>query len=207
MAEIDFSELDYSKMICNPMVVPPKKSPEDFYEIFQQYKEFTEVTIDLDKNKLFRYIPLVYDKNSPLHLVIEDIKKLKGKAAELAGYRKIEGKYVEAVERLITGQHQLANFMIIRYVTLHKSKQWHRFCILNEVFDITSEKLLREPSKSDLQSFETLSEQIDTIKQDLLSKDNSKKLDEDMYEYYFSDKLRLRPEDIALNRKNGKALV
>lgn len=208
MAEIDFTELDYSKMICNPMAVPPKKSPEDHYELFQQYKEFTEPTFDLDRSKLFRYIPLVYDKNSPLHLVIDDIKKLKGKAAELAGYKKDNnGKYFEAVEKLITGQHTQANYMIIRYVILHKSKQWHRFCILNEVFEHTSERLLRDPSKNDLQNFESLSEQIDTVKQDLLSKDNSRKLEEDMYEYYFDDKLKLKPEDIALNRKLKKQLV
>ena len=97
--------------------------------------------------------------------------------------------------------------MIIRYVILHKSKQWHRFCILNEVFEHTSERLLRDPSKNDLQNFESLSEQIDTVKQDLLSKDNSRKLEEDMYEYYFDDKLKLKPEDIALNRKLKKQLV
>lgn len=190
------------------MAVPPKKSPEDHYELFQQYKEFTEPTFDLDRSKLFRYIPLVYDKNSPLHLVIDDIKKLKGKAAELAGYKKDNnGKYFEAVEKLLTGQHTQANYMIIRYVILHKSKQWHRFCILNEVFEHTSERLLRDPSKNDLQNFESLSEQIDTVKQDLLSKDNSRKLEEDMYEYYFDDKLKLKPEDIALNRKLKKQLV
>jgi hypothetical protein len=207
MAEIDYSELDYSKMICNPMAVPPKKSPEDHYDIFQQYREFTTPTFDLDRSKLFRYIPLVYDKNSPLHVVIDDIKKLKGKAAELAGFKKIDGKYLESVEKLLTGQHKEANYMIIRYVVLHKSKQWHRFCILNEVFEHTSERLLRDPSKSDLQNFESLSEQIDTVKQDLLSKDNSSKLEEDMYSYYFDDKLKLKPEDIALNRKEGKDIV
>lgn len=207
MAEIDFSELDYSRMICNPMAVPQKASPEDVYDILQQHKEFLEPTPHLRRECLFRYIPLVYDKNSPLHNHIDDIKKLKGKAAELAGFKKVEGRYLEHVEKVITGQDSIVNYMIIRYVTLHKSKLWHRWCILNEVLESTSERLMRDANKDDLKNFETLSNQIDEIKQELLSNDNSLQLIDDMYEYYFEDKLKLRPEDIARNRKEGKPLV
>lgn len=199
--DIDFTELDYSKMMANPMVVPAKKSPEDVYEIFKRYEEFLVPTPDLDRKKLFRYLPLVYDKNSPLHDVISDIKKLKGKAADLAGFKKNDdGRFLSSVEALLDCTNRDTNKMIIRYVLAHKNAKYSEYCILREAHFKTSVNVLEDPDSKVLQTFKTLTKEIDEARQDILSKDNNKNLEQDFEEYYFNDKLMLRPEDVAIRR-------
>lgn len=206
--EIEFDELDYTKMIANPMVVAKKKSPEDVYDIFRRYKEFSEPTPDMDRKKLFRYIPLVYDKKSPLHEVIDDIKRLKGKAAELAGFiKQDDGEFLSSVKDLLACKNPVVNAMIVRYVTLHKSAQYHRYVILSEAYDKKSAAILHDASTSDIKSFETLADQIDDLKQELLSGDNTQSLQESFDDYYFADKLQLRPEDIATKRAKGVPII
>jgi hypothetical protein len=193
---IDWKSLDYTKMICNPMVVPEKKSPEEHYEIFKRYQEFIQDTPGINRKALFRYIPLVYDKNSPLREHIDDIRKLKGKAAELAGFRRTNDRYSEQIEIAIACKNSTVNSMIIRYVTLHKNKLYHRYVVLNEMYDNMSIRLLEsQASKSEIEAFGSLGDQIDEITQELLSKDVD--LQESFEEYYLENQLRLRPEDIA----------
>lgn len=208
MSTIDFSELDYTRMIANPMVVPLKKSPADFYDIFKKYKEFTVEVKGIDERKLFRYIPLVYDKNSPLHAVIGDFKKLKAKAAELAGFNKDnEGKYLKPVEDVLLCNNRDVNFMIVRYVIHHKSAKYHEMVILKEAHLKISVNVLEDPTTKELSSFKTVGAQVDELQQELLSGDNNPKLQENLLEYYFEDKLELRPEDIARRRSAGLPLV
>lgn len=206
MSQIDFKKLDYSKMICNPMVVPEKKSPEDHYEIFKRYKEFIQDTPEINRPKLFRYIPLVYDKNSPLREHIDDIKKLKGKAAELAGFRRGDNdRYSEQIEVLMACKNKVVNDMIIRYITLHKNKLYHRYVLMSEMyFNMSSGLLADATNKSQIEAFASLGDAIDEIQQELLSKDVD--LQESFEEYYLSTEIRLRPEDIAEKLMNGEAI-
>jgi hypothetical protein len=189
------------------MVVPEKKSPEDHYELFKRYAEFVVPTPNIDRKKLFRYIPLAYDKNSPLHAVLTDIKKIKGKAAELAGFKKSEGgRYTDAVEHMIACFNTTVNYMIIRYITLHKNKLYHRFIVFNEMYDNMSATLLQTPgTKAEIQAFTELGDTIDVITQELLSADTE--LENDFLEYYIENDLRLRPEDIAEKRAKGEDIT
>lgn len=207
-SSIDFLELDYTKMIANPMVVPVKKSPEEFYDVFKKYKEFGEKTPEVDRGKLFRYIPLVYDKNSPLHDVIGDFKKLKAKAAELAGFKKDnEGNFLKPVELILSCKNHEVNYMIVRYVIHHKSAKYHEMVILKEAHVKVSVNVLESPTAANLKSFQEVGTQVDAIQQELLSGDTNQHLHEDMQQYYFEDKLELRPEDIARKRAANLPIV
>lgn len=208
MADIDYSELSYDRMIANPMVVPQKKCPSDVYPLFKKYKEFLEETPDIDKKKLFRYIPLVYDKNSPLRTVLSDIKKIKTKAAELAGFNKNdEGRFLKPIEAVILCDDRVVNAMIVRYVLEHKSAKYHEMVILSEAHVKIAVNVLEAPTDKDIKNFQSIGSQLDEIKQELLSGDNSVKLQEDLLQYYFEDKLQLRPEDIARKRAAKQPLV
>lgn len=206
MAEIDFSELDYSKMMCNVMAVPEKKNPETEFEIFRKYDEFLQPTPELDRKKLFRYIPLVYDKNSPLHQVISDVKKVKGKAAELAGFKLQEdGNFMKHVIELLECNNKEVNKMIIRYVTLHKSAKYHEYVVLREAHTKLSVDVVLDPAKTNLvATFQSVGEKVDKVQQELLSGDNNVNLEDNLNDYYFENELRLRPEHIAKRLKELK---
>lgn len=205
MAEIEFDELDYTKMMCNVMAVPEKKNPEFEFEVFTKYKEFFGETPDIDRKKLFRYIPLVYDKHSPLHDVIPDIKKLKGKAAELSGFKRQEdGTFLSSVMALMECNDSIINQMIIRYVILHKSAKYHQMVVLREAHAKLSVSVIEDPKKSNVDSFNDVGDRIDQVQQELLSGDNNVNLENSLHEYYFENELQLRPENIAKNIRDGK---
>ncbi|MDU9793817.1 hypothetical protein RGC27_08235, partial [Helicobacter pylori] len=64
--------------------------------------------------------------------------------------------------------------------------------------------VLENPTDKDIRNFQMLGTQLDGIKQELLSGDKNLKLQEDLMQYYFEDKLELRPEDIARKRAKKK---
>lgn len=205
MGEIDFEDLDYSRMMCNVMSLPASHSPEDVYEVFKKYEEFIEPTPEIDRKRMFRYIVLVYDKHSPLHTVIHEIKRLKGKAAELSGFKKDEkGNFSAPVEDMMLCSNSRINAMIIRYVTLHKSAKYNEYVVLREAHHKLAIKVILDPTPKDLQNFQMVGERADAIQQELLNQDNNDNLQEALSEYYFEDRLALRPEDIARKIKEKK---
>lgn len=203
--QIDYLELDYNGVYLNPMVVPQKKSPEDFYEDWKRYVEFLTPTPEVDRKKLFRYIPLAYGQKSPLHAAINNIKKVKGVAAELAGFqRQNDGQFLSSVNEILTCRNFDVNRMIVRYITLHKSAKYHEYCILREAHFNLGVKVTADPSPKDLSNFTSVGNRVDELSQDLLNKDSTESLQENLYEYYMEDRLRLRPEDIAKKRQELK---
>lgn len=212
MASIDFSELSFDGVFLNPMVVPVKKSPADYYPTWKQYAEFLPANFPhlngVFMNKLLRYIPLVYAQKSPLHTVLSDIKKIKGAAAELAGFKRDEdGNFTKEVFSILQCRDNAVNKMIVRYIMIHKSGKYHEYAILREAHYNLGVRIVEEPDDKDIKNFKGLSIQLDDLSQTILGGDTSHKLHEDMYEYYLEDRLKLRPEDIARNRKEGKELV
>jgi hypothetical protein len=207
MSAIDVSDLDFSQVFLNPFAVPEKKNPEDHYQEWKQYKEFLAETPEISRAKLFRYIPLVYSQKTPLNKIYDTIEKVKGAAAEIAGFFKSEdGKYHEAVEMLLTCSDPTYNAMILRYITLHKQSKYHEICVLKEAHFKLGVKVLEDPNGKDLSNFTQLGGTIDELTTSLFNNDNTENLKNDMNAYYLSDKLMLRPEDIAKKRKQGKAL-
>lgn len=63
--EIDFSSLDYSAMMVDTFGLQPKQDPRVVYPESFAFSEYYEDTHDVDIKKVLRYIPLVYDRNSP----------------------------------------------------------------------------------------------------------------------------------------------
>lgn len=200
---VDFAELDYSDIFLNPMVVPAKQDPTTYYKEWREYPEFRAETPNIDRKKLFRYIPLVYGKSSPLHGVLNTIEKVKAKAAELSGFSKIEGKYLTSVEDLMTCKDPVLNAMILRYITLHRQSKYHEFCVFKEVHFKLGLSIIEDPDSKDLKNYQDLGERIDDMLTSMFNTDTNKNLKDDMHLFYIEDRIRLRPEDIAEKRKEG----
>lgn len=205
MSNVDHSKLDYSKMLCNIMALPPKKSPLEELDFFKKHKEFHEKLPFLNKTKVLRYICLVYDKGSPLHDAYEDLLKKKMAAADLANFIKEEdGKFKVEIEDMMrcdasTKMGKNINAMILRYVTGFYSAKYSRYILFKEMEFRESNALLNGKSKID--DFNKISKELESVEEELLSGDNALKAD--LSRYYFEDKLELRPEDIAGRLSNG----
>lgn len=206
--DIDFSSLDWGKMMANTYAIPPKKDPRvEYKEVFRFPEYYPEAFPSADIVKTLRYIAMVYDKNSPLHQVFNDIKKVKTHAAELAGFiRQEDGRFLSNVEEILSCRNEAVNKMIVRYAITHKNALYSKFILYSELHTFEMEKLLAGAGGK-LSDFDMLSKNLDQTRQELLSQDNSIKLHEDFMSFYFEDKLLLRPEDIARRLQRGEPAV
>lgn len=198
MKEIDYSSLDFSKMMANMYVLQPKQDPRVVYSNLFSYPEYhTKELVGLEPSRVLKYIGYVYDKGSPIRGLSNDINRVKLIAAELAGYHKNEeGRFPSHVEDFIKCKNYLVNLMIIRYVVQQKNALYTKFITYSELRNIEMNKLLSGGGKAS--EFDVISDKLDEIQQQILAYDNSKDLIEDFNEFYEDDQLKLRPEDIAL---------
>ena len=196
--EIDFSSLDWSAMMVDTFNLQPKQDPRVVYPESFVFPEYYEETHDIEVRKVLRYIPMVYDRNSPLHKIYTDLRKLKIKAADLAGFiRQEDGKFLSNVEAVLMCANPVINKMIIRYVTQHKNALYVRFVMYNELYVTNMEAMLGGKTNGKVSDFDALGDKLDEIRQQLFSQDKSPKLHEDLQQFYFDDRLFLKPEDIA----------
>lgn len=196
--DVDFNELDCSQMMVDVSTVPIKKDLREAYKDFYSFPEYWTDLHDIDIRKVLRYIALVYDQKSPLNYVTTDIKKLKAKAADLAGFIKQEdGRYLSNVEAVLVCQNREVNKMIVRYVLQHRNALYERYVLYSGLYQNQMEAMIAGEKVSKLSDFDALGDKLDEIRQQLFNQDKSKPLQDELQAFYFEDRLLLRPEDIA----------
>ena len=206
--ELDFDNLSWDKMLADTYNMKPKQDPRVLYESVFSFREYYEDLQDVDIKKFLRFIPMCYDKNSPLVPHYTEINKRKIKAADLAGFvRQDDGRFLSNVESVLAGENKIANMMIIRYITQHKNSLYTKYIVYQELYENLIEKLRSGTGGSKISEFDQLADKLDEIRQELLSQDNNQKLHKDFAQFYFEDKLLLRPEDIAEKLRKGERPV
>lgn len=207
--ELDFDSLSWSSMMVDSYNIKPKQDLRKLFPGVFNFKEYYEELNDIDVTKFLRFIPMCYDKNSPLRQHFTEINRLKIKAADLAGFiRQEDGKFLSNVEEVLAGSNEIANRMIIRYVIQHKNSLYTRFVMYQELYENEMQKLRSgDKGVSKISEFDALGDKLDDIRQELFSQDNNQKLFQDFTQFYFEDKLLLRPEDIAEKLRKGEQPV
>lgn len=104
-----------STMLFNP-------NDENLVDKLSVYTEFNQKESDygVDKLKLFRYIVVMYDMNSPLRLEYPDFWERKKIAALHVGFKvDKKGIFEKNVEQILIGENNYANMAVTKYVMLH----------------------------------------------------------------------------------------
>lgn len=207
--ELDFDNFSWASMFADTYNMKPKQDPRVVFKNVFNFKEYYEELNEVDVVKFLRFIPMAYDKNSPLRLHFTESTRLKIKAADLAGFvRQDDGRFLSNVENVLNGGNEIANRMIIRYVVQHKNSLYTRFVMYQELYENEMNKLRSgEKGAAKISEFDTLGDKLDEIRQELFSQDNNIKLQNDFHQFYFEDKLLLRPEDIAEKLRKGEPAV
>jgi hypothetical protein len=92
----------------------------DLVEKLSVYGEFNRDDFGVDKVKLFRYIILVYDLNSPMRTHYIDLWERKRAVAILVGFKTTKGgKFSSDEEAIFVGENMAVNEAITKYVMLH----------------------------------------------------------------------------------------
>lgn len=217
MAKItDYSESDYVKMRfrvdkVNPDSCDPVKNfPEiSRNEIFVS-EEFAGQLVDLDiYGNVFTYVVLAYDPNSPFVRFNDNVLKRKRDAAKAAGFNVVEEtqKFSEITENIICNRNAIVNRMITEYLRMLKNDDWALLVSYQEMLYSQLEHLREGLEEGEavngsnyrniLNNTQTLSKAIKVLENDILEKDTSRDILEALYDTIETDKLDLRPEDIA----------
>lgn len=105
--ELDFDSLNWSSMMVDSYNIKPKQDIRKLFPGVFNFKEYYEELHEVDITKFLRFIPMCYDKNSPLRQHFTEINRLKIKAADLAGFvRQEDGENINMsdflmIERLV----------------------------------------------------------------------------------------------------------
>ena len=104
-----------STMLFNP-------NDEELVSKLSVYTEFAQKETDygVDRLKLFRYVVLMYDMNSPLRLEYPDFWERKKVACVHVGFRSDKkGMFDKNVEAVLIGENNYVNLAVTKYVMLH----------------------------------------------------------------------------------------
>lgn len=195
-------------MMYNPMRIA---DGEDVFKVFKDLAKIRAFKLDpgegIDNNKLMKYIFCMYDKNSPYRKKFSDVLKRKIEVAHEVGFPDIGGGIFEPpIEDMLKGRNRVVNQKIVEYVRLHRNFKYAFLVSIetsyyNLMLDIMggATKQIGDARNIQIELEDTLME--------ILNQDNNPYLKDEILRYMEDERLKLRPEDIALKLQNGESVI
>lgn len=189
------SEYNFSKCLYHP-------SADGFLTSIQDIKEFKDYSGALPKKKLFTWIVVMYDLESPLRKTIANYYERKKLAAEVAGWETMmNGEFAENVTNLLTGADESANTLVVAYLLQFSMPEYVQLiAFLNMSYAITREIMNNQFDKDTDKTFDRLTERIKSLTNEVFG---SGQFDEVMaarkalYEMAEKERLKLTPENVV----------
>jgi hypothetical protein len=205
-----FADAEFGQMMFNVNKVAHNRSIFKAFPALNKVPELRRpVGKGFEKNRVMRYICLMYDKNSPFRRRFPDISKRKIEAAKHAGYKLEEGGiFAEKVEDMLTGKIPHINRMLVAYLRLHRNIKFSYLVSMEESFYHLMEQVTGGDMKN-LNQLKEIQAEIEETMADILSDDNTHLIQDSVLKYIEDKRINLRPEDIArrdrkLNQPNAE---
>lgn len=196
---MEFAPSDFNRLMIDvtkaDMSVPFVKQ---FHQL-QLYSEFSKLpTKTLEVNRIIKWIVYVYDKGSPYRDKYKNLTQRKVQAMMDVGYdlQEESQRFIPDIEDVLMGHNHYVNAMIIAYIKLHCDAEYSHLLLLESMyFTIYGQVLSGITQKiGELEKTkEAYSQAIDIV----LMNDKNKGLVAELYKSINSDKIKLRPEDMA----------
>lgn len=208
--ELEFQQSDFARLMFRIDEMPDKVDPYEYYPKLKKWTEFAPqkgkkgMSI-IFKNRVFKYIVLMYDKESPFRVKISDTMKRK---LEVARYVKMITNFNvidPEVREIIRGENKAVNGMIIAYVRMHRNSQYALVVGLENMF--YDGLFLIQNGGTPKKQITTTQRELEDAVTELLNQDNDKssELRDDLFSYIEEERLNdLRPEGIADIFASGK---
>jgi hypothetical protein len=207
----EFSDKDFEGMLFQVNRIPDNKNLFKYIPVLASYPEFkVELVEDLKPiAKLFKYIAMVYDINSPFFKHEVNIAKRKIAVAKYVGYDiSTDGKFDPYIEEVMRCKVPAVTPMIIRYVRMHNNHKYSLLVAIEEQYYNFLTKLASGEAKtSEIETIMKMEKQIQEIKTELLAGDQSPELAEDLFLAIEAEKLELSPEFIARKKRAGEVPI
>lgn len=103
-------------------------------EMEENVPGFSEYEGKLPKKKLFQYIILMYDPESPMRREVGHYMQRKGSCADAVGFtKKKDGRWTEDVEGMLTGKDGEANKLVAAYISHMAIPEYTELIVLLEI--------------------------------------------------------------------------
>ena len=208
-----FKEDDFKDMAFRVDLMPPTKNPVKHFPELKLYPEFkqNEELDDKNFNKIVKYIGFLYQKNTPLR-VIDDFLKRKVEAAKLAKFpMKSRTEFQEFFHKIINGEYHDVNTMILRFCRIQRSTDFSELMVYEENFYAELGNLKKETDahkrKIVMENVAKAKIRVDALRESLLMGDDNKKLIAQLLDEVENEQLKLTPEDIAKKIRSGEMPV
>jgi hypothetical protein len=199
-----FEEKDFNDiMLKGIMQLSDKDNALEKYPSLKKYPAFN-VQIP-DYNKILKYVALVYDMRTPLH-IIADVMARKVEAANLANI----GLKSSLFNELAMCTNESYVDMTMWYVRMHKNMDYTEYTVCTESYYWQQKKLLQdavgdgEKTKDFISNSQALRKRLDELRNTLFNSDKSEKLLKAI-DIMVEEELLLSPELMAkMIKEKGK---
>lgn len=184
--------------------MPDNVDPVVFFPKLQRWEEFLDTKWSITrKNKIFKYIVLMYDKESPFLYKVPNLLQRK---VEVSKYVKLvtDPKRVpDEILAMFRGNDAKFNSMIIAYVRMHRDVKYALVKGLENMYYKDLEVILSGDSPK--KPIEQTEKALETAITELLNQDNDPQLQKELQKYMEEERLdTYRPEGIADMIAEGK---
>jgi hypothetical protein len=161
----------------------------------------------IDNNKVIQFILLMYDKNSPYRKKFSDVLKRKIEIAHDCEFPMEEGGvFTDPVEDFLKGKNKVVNRKIVEYVRLHRSFKYAYIVSVESAYYNLMLDILGGDIKNIMKAKELQGELEDNLLE-MLNQDSNAFLKDEILRFMESDRLDLRPEDIAKKMQQGETPI
>lgn len=199
---------EYELMMFDPTKVPEGTSLLKFYKDLSKVKAFRDDPgPNIDNEKVMQFILLVYDKNSPYRKKHPDVLKRKIEAAHDCDFKMTEGGVFEsAVEDFLKGKNRIVNRKIVEYVRLHRSFKYSFLVGMENAYYTLMLDILGGDTKNVMKAKE-LRDELEESVLEIFNDDTNAFIKDELLRYMETERLELRPEDIAQKLQQGETPV
>lgn len=130
------TDYDFSQCLFNPTI-------PNFVTSIQTIPEFAKYDGDLPKKKVFAWIVVMYDLNSPLRRTITNYYDRKKMSAELAGWAiGRNGEFDEPTTKMLLGGDDKVNVLIVAYLSMFSMPEYTQLvAYLNMQYGLTRDAM------------------------------------------------------------------
>lgn len=195
-------------MQFDPSRIPEGMSILKFYKDLAKVKAFRDDPgPEIDNEKVMQFIMLTYDKNSPYRKKFPDVLKRKIEVAHDCQFKITDGGVFEsATEDFLKGKNRIVNRKIVEYVRLHRNFKYSFLVSMENAYYNLMLEILGGDTKNVMKAKE-LRDELEESVMEIFNDDTNSFIKDELLRYMETERLELRPEDIALKLQKGETPV
>jgi hypothetical protein len=184
------------------------------YKEIPAFEEFEHEKADNDRTKqrLFSWIIIMYDPNSPLRRELKDLYKRKVYAATLVGFniRGDSGKYQPWMEDVFVGKDKAVNALVAKFISSFSSPEYTQLMAHVAIQEKMLEKIIAGKADKNTQiMFDTATDKIKELTNFIYGtgeRDEVVEARRALYKQVAYDLSDMRPEQVARAVSSGEGL-